>query len=161
MDVVDLKEFYASRLGHATRRIIVSRLRSSLRGLKGARVLGLGYCTPYLDNLVDDGSNVMAMMPFFFGLLKASRDVFLMMPLRVARIRLPLNSRTGIMASTSSPSRFTQFTIVPYFIFCENEGISIRRKSTLGSNFACAAPKDDGVPCWGAALPLGVDGIDC
>lgn len=63
MDVVDLKEFYASRLGHATRRIIVSRLRSRLRGLKGARVLGLGYCTPYLDSLVGEGCNVMAMMP--------------------------------------------------------------------------------------------------
>ncbi|MGI9513144.1 MAG: class I SAM-dependent methyltransferase [Anderseniella sp.] len=63
MDVVDLKEFYASRLGHATRRIIVSRLRARMRGLKGARILGLGYCTPYLDGLAGEGRNVMAMMP--------------------------------------------------------------------------------------------------
>ncbi len=63
MDVVDLKEFYASRLGHATRRLVYSRLRARMRKLKGARVLGLGYCTPYLDGFLEDGCQVMAMMP--------------------------------------------------------------------------------------------------
>jgi SAM-dependent methyltransferase len=63
MDVVDLKEFYASGLGHATRRLVSSRLRARVRGLKGARVLGLGYCTPYLDALQENGNQVMAMMP--------------------------------------------------------------------------------------------------
>ena len=51
MDVVDLKEFYASRLGQATRRIIVHRLRGRLHGLRGSQILGLGYATPYLDML--------------------------------------------------------------------------------------------------------------
>ncbi|MGB7206646.1 MAG: methyltransferase domain-containing protein [Anderseniella sp.] len=63
MDVVDLKEFYASKLGLATRRLISSRLRSRLRGMRGARVLGLGYCTPYLDAFSEAECETFAMMP--------------------------------------------------------------------------------------------------
>jgi SAM-dependent methyltransferase len=74
MDVVDLKEFYASRLGHATRRIVGSRLRARLQTLKGATVLGLGYCTPYLDALADGSCDVMAMMPARQGVVHWPAD---------------------------------------------------------------------------------------
>jgi SAM-dependent methyltransferase len=63
MDVVDLREFYASRLGQATRRIIVHRLRGRLHGLRGSQILGLGYATPYLDMFGDKPVSAMAMMP--------------------------------------------------------------------------------------------------
>jgi SAM-dependent methyltransferase len=63
MDVVDLREFYASGLGQATRRIIVHRLRSRLKPQRGARVLGLGYATPYLDLAGEGAATTMAMMP--------------------------------------------------------------------------------------------------
>jgi hypothetical protein len=69
MDVVDLREFYASKLGQATRRIIVHRLRSRLKGLRGARVIGLGYATPYLDMTGEEAASTIAMMPARQGVL--------------------------------------------------------------------------------------------
>ncbi len=69
MDVVDLREFYASKLGQATRRIIVHRLRSRLKGLRGARVIGLGYATPYLDMAGEEAASTIAMMPARQGVL--------------------------------------------------------------------------------------------
>jgi hypothetical protein len=46
MDVVDLREFYASRLGQATRRIIVHRLRGRLHGCADRRYSGLAMQLP-------------------------------------------------------------------------------------------------------------------
>lgn len=56
MDVVDLREFYASRLGNTTRRLIANRLKPKCGNLAGATVLGLGYALPYLDDLVPDSA---------------------------------------------------------------------------------------------------------
>ena len=53
MDVADLREFYGSRLGQASRRIIAHRLRERLGNLTGATVLGLGFAVPYLDAPID------------------------------------------------------------------------------------------------------------
>lgn len=63
MDVVDLREFYASRLGQATRRIIMHRLRARLNGLRGSQIIGLGYASPYLDMFGDKSADAIAMMP--------------------------------------------------------------------------------------------------
>jgi SAM-dependent methyltransferase len=53
MDVVDLQDFYASPLGKATHRVLAARLASGLAAHQptssDARILGLGYATPYLD----------------------------------------------------------------------------------------------------------------
>lgn len=49
MDVADLREFYAGRLGLAARRMIAHRIRERYGNLTGATVMGLGYATPYLD----------------------------------------------------------------------------------------------------------------
>ena len=49
MDVVDLREFYASPLGQASRRLIARRIRSRWDDVGGATVIGLGYATPYLE----------------------------------------------------------------------------------------------------------------
>ena len=54
MDVVDLGEFYAGRLGNTTKRVIANRLKSKFGALNGATVMGLGYCLPYLE----EGTNV-------------------------------------------------------------------------------------------------------
>ncbi len=77
MDVVDLKEFYASGLGQATRRIIAARLKLRVRGVRGANILGLGYCTPYLEVLQNEDANIMAMMPARQGVVHwpASGDI--------------------------------------------------------------------------------------
>lgn len=63
MDVVDLEEFYAGRLGLAARRLIAHRMRARLSRLDGAFVLGLGYATPYLDAWRDSADRVLCFMP--------------------------------------------------------------------------------------------------
>lgn len=62
MDIVDLSEFYASRLGMVTRRALSARLKPMLTGLGGARVAGLGYAVPFLADCVTDAEAEFAFM---------------------------------------------------------------------------------------------------
>lgn len=62
MDVVDLREFYASRLGNSTKKLIANRLKPKCEGLTGATVLGLGYAVPYLDDLANGAASSLALM---------------------------------------------------------------------------------------------------
>lgn len=62
MDIVDLKEFYASRLGVSTRKLIAGQLAPSLSGVAGATVVGLGYAVPYLEDCVAAGNARLAFM---------------------------------------------------------------------------------------------------
>jgi hypothetical protein len=61
MDVVDLREFYAGRLGAATRRMIAHRVRPRIN-MPAATVMGLGYATPYLDCAHDPLRRTLAFM---------------------------------------------------------------------------------------------------
>ena len=67
MDVVDLGEFYSSRLGQVARRLIAHRVRSRWKSLKGANVLGLGYAHPYLDVWKNEAQSVFNFMPARLG----------------------------------------------------------------------------------------------
>ena len=63
MDVVELREFYASPLGNATRRLISAKLKPRLGSLSDACVLGMGFATPYLDDHPSGtGRNIAFMM---------------------------------------------------------------------------------------------------
>ena len=62
MDVVDLREFYASRLGNTTKRLIANRLKPALGDSKGAAVLGLGFATPYLGDIAPSAERCLAFM---------------------------------------------------------------------------------------------------
>ena len=62
MDIVDLSEFYASKLGIATRRALSARLRPMLAGLSGATVAGLGYAVPFLTDCVPEAEIQFAFM---------------------------------------------------------------------------------------------------
>lgn len=62
MDIVDLREFYGSRLGLATRRSLAGRLRPRLAGFEGGRVLGLGYAMPYLSDCLGKAEAQLAFM---------------------------------------------------------------------------------------------------
>jgi SAM-dependent methyltransferase len=62
MDIVDLSEFYASRLGSATRRALTGRLRPMLSGLTGAKVAGVGYAMPYLTDCLPEVETQFAFM---------------------------------------------------------------------------------------------------
>ncbi len=62
MDIVDLREFYTSRLGDTTRRLIANRLKPRLGSLTGATVMGLGYATPYLEDCTAEAGRNLAFM---------------------------------------------------------------------------------------------------
>ncbi|MBC8035831.1 MAG: methyltransferase domain-containing protein [Rhizobiales bacterium] len=62
MDIVDLREFYTSRLGDTTRRLIANRLKARLGPVAGATVMGLGYATPYLEDCAAEAQRAMAFM---------------------------------------------------------------------------------------------------
>lgn len=62
-DVVDLRDFYAGRLGQVARSMIGRRIRLIWPDARGMRVLGLGYATPYLGPFLSDAERVLAMMP--------------------------------------------------------------------------------------------------
>ena len=62
-DVVDLNEFYASRMGLVARRMIRRRLRQIWPDVRGLAVLGLGYATPYLHQFRDEAERTIAVMP--------------------------------------------------------------------------------------------------
>ena len=62
MDVVDLREFYASPLGNTTRKLIANRLKAKTGSLAAATVLGLGYAMPYLADCVVKPDSQLAFM---------------------------------------------------------------------------------------------------
>lgn len=62
MDVVDLREFYASPLGNTTRRLIANRLKTKIGSAAGAAVLGLGYAMPYLEATGADAGTALSFM---------------------------------------------------------------------------------------------------
>ena len=62
-DVLELREFYASRLGRAARTIIARRLREAWGGAGALDVMGLGYATPYLGAFRFAARRTVAAMP--------------------------------------------------------------------------------------------------
>lgn len=72
-DVIDLREFYASRLGQTVRRLLRQRLRAIWPDLQGLRLLGLGYATPYLRLFEAETERVLAAMPGPQGVVRWPR----------------------------------------------------------------------------------------
>jgi len=70
IDVVDLRDFYASPLGQAARRMIRRRMRALWRDTKGQRILGIGYAAPYLEGFQTEAERVIAAMPARQGVLR-------------------------------------------------------------------------------------------
>ena len=62
-DVVDLREFYGSSLGHVAQRMIRRRVRELWPDVHGQTLLGLGFATPYLTPFRDEAERVFAIMP--------------------------------------------------------------------------------------------------
>lgn len=73
-DVIDLREFYSSPLGQTARRLTAARIRQLWPDLKGLRVLGIGYATPYLRGFRDEADRVLAAMPSAQGVLRWPPD---------------------------------------------------------------------------------------
>lgn len=69
LDVVDLKTFYAARLGTVARRLIGVRIRQLWPRVAGDRVLGIGYATPYLAQFGEEADCRLAFMPAELGVM--------------------------------------------------------------------------------------------
>src|SRR6185295_5191242 len=63
LDAVDLKDFYACRLGLVVRGLLGSRLRGRWGDLKSCRSFGLGFATPYLAAFRGEAEPLGALMP--------------------------------------------------------------------------------------------------
>ena len=68
-DVVDLRDFYETRLGAVTRRVVRREIRSLWSDVAGQRILGLGYATPYLRQFLPEAERVLAFMPSSKGVV--------------------------------------------------------------------------------------------
>ena len=70
LDVVDLRNFYAQPLGVVARRFIGRGVRSRWPDLRGMRLVGLGYATPYLGLFREEAERCFAFMPAAQGVVK-------------------------------------------------------------------------------------------
>lgn len=68
LDVVELRDFYASPVGQIVRRQLAPVIRSLARVDSGTRVLGFGFATPYLAG-IDGAERVLAFMPAGQGVI--------------------------------------------------------------------------------------------
>lgn len=69
-DVVDLRHFYAQRLGVVARRFVGRGIRARFADTRGMRVLGIGYAIPYLGLFREEAERCLAFMPAAQGVLK-------------------------------------------------------------------------------------------
>ena len=65
--VYELKSFYGRRAGRLVRRLLLSHIREIWPDIRGMRLLGYGYATPYLNGVRDETERTVAMMPSVTG----------------------------------------------------------------------------------------------
>jgi SAM-dependent methyltransferase len=68
-DVVDLRSFYVSPLGHVARRFIGRAVLRFWSDVRGARLVGVGYAVPYLTLLRAGAERSLAFMPATQGVV--------------------------------------------------------------------------------------------
>ena len=68
-DVIELRDFYDTAMGRTAQRMIRERVRDVWPDVRGARVLGFGYATPYLQPFRTEAERVIAVMPAQQGVL--------------------------------------------------------------------------------------------
>ncbi len=73
-DVLDLNDFYRSTLGQMTVRLLRARLREMWPNVRGERVLGLGYATPFLRPFMEEAERTVAFMPAPQGVTRWPRE---------------------------------------------------------------------------------------
>ena len=69
-DVVDLRDFYRTPLGQVARRMIRRAIQRVWPDLRGMRLLGIGYPTPFLSALSGASERTLAVMPASLGVLR-------------------------------------------------------------------------------------------
>jgi SAM-dependent methyltransferase len=68
-DVIDLRDFYLTGLGQVARRMIRRAIRRIWPDLRGLRLLGIGYATPFLSAVAAETERTAALMPASQGVL--------------------------------------------------------------------------------------------
>jgi SAM-dependent methyltransferase len=69
IDVVDLREFYASPLGEITQRLLAKVITHYWPKGQGMSFLGFGYPTPFMDELHNDAARALVFMPAEQGVI--------------------------------------------------------------------------------------------
>jgi SAM-dependent methyltransferase len=69
-DVVDLRNFYAQRLGVVARRFVSRGIRARFTDTRAQSVVGIGYATPYLGLFREQAERCLAFMPAAQGVVK-------------------------------------------------------------------------------------------
>src|SRR5438094_7834692 len=69
IDVVDLRNFYAQRLGTVARHFVGRGIRKRWADTRGQRVLGIGYATPYLGLFREEAERCLGFMPASQGVV--------------------------------------------------------------------------------------------
>jgi SAM-dependent methyltransferase len=70
IDVVDLRNFYAQRLGTVARRFVGRGIRERWSNVQNLRVVGVGYPTPYLGLFRGEAERTLAFMPAAQGVVR-------------------------------------------------------------------------------------------
>ncbi len=73
-DVIDLNDFYDTQLGRVARRLIGQEINEIWPDIKGLRLLGIGYPTPYLGWFRGEAERVIAIMPAAQGVIHWPRE---------------------------------------------------------------------------------------
>jgi SAM-dependent methyltransferase len=68
-DVVDLRDFYRTGVGLVARRMIRGAIHRIWPDLRGMRLLGVGYTTPFLTAIAAETERTVALMPATLGVL--------------------------------------------------------------------------------------------
>lgn len=93
IDVVDLRHFYGQPLGAVARRFVGRGVRARWPDVRGLRLVGLGYATPYLGLFRDEAERCLAFMPASQGVVKWPSQKPTMSAL-VDELELPLADAT-------------------------------------------------------------------
>lgn len=73
-DVVDLRSFYAERIGTVAQGLIAARIGALWPSTNSDRVVGIGYATPFLSAFAEGSERVLAFMPAAQGVMNWSAD---------------------------------------------------------------------------------------
>jgi SAM-dependent methyltransferase len=66
-DIIELREFYGTTLGHLAERSIFTALQPLWPKLPSERLIGIGYAVPWLDRLQEGAERTFAFMPAGMG----------------------------------------------------------------------------------------------
>ncbi|MCB1505498.1 MAG: methyltransferase domain-containing protein [Hyphomicrobiaceae bacterium] len=73
-DVIELRDFYTTPLGHVVRRTLQRQIRRYWPVVKGDTLVGLGFAPPYLAGFRREAGRIAALMPAGQGALVWPRD---------------------------------------------------------------------------------------